>query len=466
MKKVINLLLLFVFFVITSFNTHAGVFVRSVSIVDLGVLPGGNNSFASDINDGGYIVGRSEVEPGVYHAFRIGGLGMHDLGTLPGGSSSAATAVANNGLIVGYATTSSGVTHAVSMDGTSIRDLGAFPPEHESGSFSQATAVTKEGLVLGIVNMDYSVIWDLNATPVYPPYPPFTRIGDGFADYAYDMNVFGHAVGHSTFEDLGFIWRDDYLFYLVKLSPTAPDDTAFGINAQDVIVGRSQMPSLTEHHAVIWFNRTVIQDLGTLGGLNSTATDINQRDMVVGHSETASGNTEAFIWHKDFGMYALGTLDGNNSWATAINERGQVVGSSTTASGATHATLWNISFGFTFDMLSMDILPESVTNFVDVFDEGAEATVVLLSSPEFKPIEEVDTDSVTFGAKRASPKTFYLKDYNQDGIGDIAYIFNIVQSGIACGDLKAILYGKTRKGSYFEAVDVVQTECSLQQEQK
>jgi len=81
------------------------------------------------------------------------------------------------------------------------------------------------------------------------------------------------------------------------------------------------------------------EDLGTLGGVSSTAQDINKNENIVGQSQTAAGETHAFLI-VDGVMQDLGTLGGTFSTADDINDNGQVAGRSTTTSGEMHAVLW------------------------------------------------------------------------------------------------------------------------------
>jgi len=82
-----------------------------------------------------------------------------------------------------------------------------------------------------------------------------------------------------------------------------------------------------------------LTDLGTLGGLNAQAFDINEAGQVVGYAATPTSQGHAFLWQNGL-MTDLGTLGGNYSQANALNESGQVVGSSKVTNTTSDAFRW------------------------------------------------------------------------------------------------------------------------------
>ena len=83
-------------------------------------------------------------------------------------------------------------------------------------------------------------------------------------------------------------------------------------------------------HAFL-FSGGSMQDLGTLGGVASSAASINNAGQIVGEALTSSGAAQAFLYSGSGPMQSLGTLPGaGTSFATGINASGQVVGYSGT----------------------------------------------------------------------------------------------------------------------------------------
>jgi probable HAF family extracellular repeat protein len=82
-----------------------------------------------------------------------------------------------------------------------------------------------------------------------------------------------------------------------------------------------------------------VLDLGTLGGLSTQPSDINNESQIVGYSTTGGSSARGFLW-EDGSMTALPPLSGGfASFADAVNGLGHVVGYSTFQTGIARAVL-------------------------------------------------------------------------------------------------------------------------------
>jgi probable HAF family extracellular repeat protein len=248
-----------------------------------------------------------------------------DLGTLMGGHNTVPQAINNRSQVVGLADTpdtdpNSGfpVVHAFLWDEGELHDLGTLGGRNSGASLA---GINAEGQVVGFAEND----------TVDPNNPPFL-----------ELRAFRWDKGQMT--DLGTLGGNNACTFTCA------------INGRDRVVGDSQTgqsdPFFGQQiHPSLW-EKGVVTDLGTLGGLSGFAADINERGQVVGATQVGGTPVApfpappffAFLWQRGV-MTNLGALGGVESIAYAINNRAQVVGEFTSVdpngNGITHAFLWD-----------------------------------------------------------------------------------------------------------------------------
>jgi probable HAF family extracellular repeat protein len=201
------------------------------------------------------------------------------------------------------------------------------------------------------------------------------------------VNASGQVVGRTGSTDYGngeraFVTPGETMTDLGSLYPYAWSE-ATAINASGAVVGSSAAPeprplssgtSVLDNHAFLHRDGQM-HDLGTLGGPNSRATDINDNGQIVGSSdvggspESSPTPQHAFLSDGVPGqpLTNLGTLGGASSSAAAINNTGQVVGSASTSEHQTHAFLFNEG---TMRDLGTLIGPAAYSAASDINDKG------------------------------------------------------------------------------------------------
>ena len=274
---------------------HSFVWSREHGMVDIGTLPGRDNTFMPAINNRSEITGISDstaVPPP--HAIRWSARsGIEDLGLLVNGdySDSYGRAINDAGMIAGDAFA------GVSDEGLGIyhafvwtRAAGMVDIDTLGNRSSSSVAIGANGLVAGNIlnppNNYGSIFW-------------WTR-GSG-------MHDLGAASGQGT-------WMS-------------------AMSSGGRIAGVITYPDFTQH-AMTWTQGGGVRDLGTLGGQDSTANAANNRGQVVGRAATADGYGHAYVWSEKDGMrnldrqlyHAPAGLELLN--ALAIADNGAIVASS------------------------------------------------------------------------------------------------------------------------------------------
>lgn len=303
---------------------------------NLGTL-GGGGSRAYDINGLGQVVGTAGtggtarvivptwIPPGVYVepqylAFIWQDRIMVSLGTLPEGVASGAVAINDVGQVVGWAE----LPYEAAQQTVAKVRLRAFMPTPLPGRavLWQAIAGT----------------WQITDLRTY-----------GIDGSANDINNLGQVVGTAKtgeWTDLSGFLQHAYLLdgdALHGLGTLGGDSSeALAVNDAGQVAGWSETGEAIQdpdwpravQHAFLWRDGEMI-DLGTLGGNESAALDINNLGQIVGWSETSEVNEfsgparHAFLWQAGVMTDLNRLLPADSEWevasANAINDAGRIL---------------------------------------------------------------------------------------------------------------------------------------------
>jgi probable HAF family extracellular repeat protein len=266
----------------------------------------------------------------VNHAFVWQRGVVTDLGSLPGGLSSYASSINVRGEIVGYSQNGQIDPLTFYPEGTAVLwRNGIINLGTLGGNQSVANAINDRGQVVGGA---------LNATP------------DPFANSPLPCNncsPFGlnFLFVPTATETHAFLWRGGKMQDLGTLG--GPDSTAVIVNESEEVAGQSFTSFIANPSGVptvdpfFWENGKMV-DIGTLGGSYGFVNWMNNRGQVVGQSNLAGDQANhAFLWDKKQGLKDLGTVNGYSAGSIAywINDAGEVVGESDSPT-ASRAFLW------------------------------------------------------------------------------------------------------------------------------
>lgn len=222
----------------------------------------------------------------------------------------------------------SALQDSVSSWGQGINDKGAVAGISQNGDIDPATGFWETRAVL----WKHGSIKDLGTL-------------GGTQSNAWMVNNAGRGVADSLTSDS----NDPYINVPQANCRWLPTT---GTNCGELDFGTNTIffPLTTAVHGATWTKAAqTLADVGTLGGPDSSAIDINDAGQIVGWSYvsyTAGSagvpDTQAFIWDKKNGMNSLPGLGGTFTAAEQINQNGQISGLANTANDAElHAVVWD-----------------------------------------------------------------------------------------------------------------------------
>jgi probable HAF family extracellular repeat protein len=117
-------------------------------VINLGTL-GGKVTEATDLNDTAQVVGYSQTRTGEYHAYIYSGSTLVDLGVLSGGTQSFANGSNRSGQVGGASDSAASTLHAFVYSGGRMRDLNNLIPANSGWVLTEAREINSSGQIVG-----------------------------------------------------------------------------------------------------------------------------------------------------------------------------------------------------------------------------------------------------------------------------------------------------------------------------
>jgi probable HAF family extracellular repeat protein len=280
-------------------------FLHAQTLTWLGVLPGGQSSWAGDVSaDGTVVVGQSQAP---YHAFRWTPTnGVQDLGTLGGNWSEARSVSADGAIIAGMSYTDPYTLCAARWTvGTGWQNLGDLGP----AIFTEAFGISGDGVVIAGWAYNHTTLFDRAFR--WTEDEGFVDLGNlpgsvwGGAAYAasWDGSVIVGTAITASFQWIPFRWTQETgMVALVQAPGEARSLSANGA----VVVGHAATVAGTR--PFLWTETAGAVELGTLGFTHGAAEDVSaDGTTVVGKLWNTNAPAHAFRWTQEIGMENLNT---------------------------------------------------------------------------------------------------------------------------------------------------------------
>lgn len=340
------------------FKKLMGISLIAAMFAVAGCGGGGGGGGTSADTDGDGVANSQDAFPD--DAARFASFTTRQLATLTGGIFSAAVGINNNLKVVGMSDNGSqeirGVVWTVAADGTQTDQVRLKPIG--SNSYSAAYGINDAGISVGESSKGsdtVAVFWPSGATASTEP-TELRLLGATGPSAAYSINTSGLKVGEAL-DNAGrmaaVIWPAAAALP-ISLGGLAADTSsaAYAIDDNGDVVGESEVTGGAVH-AAIWkvdangVPATGPTDLGTLQGhVNSTALGVARlpdgKLVIVGESESASGELRAVMWQEGllfgYDITDLGPAGGKGS-AAAISTAGLIAGWAEVS--GSFATVWH-----------------------------------------------------------------------------------------------------------------------------